>query len=142
MLIRVDGKWTTDLLTSLEQFSIGGPNSVRAFPISEFQVDTGLFASAEWTVNAPGFSSARFADGLTWGQVLHVSFFVDWAFGKINDPAGNQTSTTNVAGFGSALSFNLPGSFQARFELARPFRQRVPSDGDETRYWFDLTYQF
>lgn len=142
LLLRLDGQWSNDLLTSLEQFSIGGPNSVRAYPISEFQADTGLFASAEWTVNAPGFTGARFSDALTWGQVLRVSFFADWAFGQINDPTPSQTEITNVAGFGTALSLNLPGRFQGRLEWARPFGADTPSDGDSSRYWFDLTYQF
>ncbi len=142
LLIRLEGQWSNDLLTSLEQFSIGGPNSVRGYPISEFQADTGLFASAEWTLNAPGFSSARFSDAYTWGQVLRVSFFADWAFGKINDPTPIQTESVNLSGFGTALSLNLPGTLQGRFEWARPFGGDTPSDGDDSRYWFDLTYQF
>ncbi len=142
LLIRLEGQWSNDLLTSLEQFSIGGPNSVRGYPISEFQADTGLFASAEWTLNAPGFSSARFSDAYTWGQVLRVSFFADWAFGKINDPTPIQTGSVNLSGFGAAISVNLPGTLQGRFEWARPIGGDTPSDGDNARYWFDLTYQF
>lgn len=142
LLMRLEGQWSNKLLTSLEQFDIGGPNSVRAFPVSEFQVDTGLFASAEWTVNAPFFSSTQFTDELTWGQVLRVSFFADWAYGKVNDPTGGQDETIHASGFGTALSFSLPGKFNARVEWAHPFGGGKPSDGDVSQYWIDLTYQF
>ena len=142
LLVRVEGQWSQKLLTSLEQFSIGGPNSVRAFPVSEFQVDTGVFASAEWTINAPFFADTQFTDTYTWGQVLRVSFFADWAYGKRNDPAASEQEIIHASGFGSALSFNLPGKFNARLEWAHPFGGDRSGEGDVSQYWFDLTYQF
>jgi hemolysin activation/secretion protein len=142
LLIRLDGQFTNDLLTSLEQYSIGGPNSVRAFPISEFQVDKAGFASAEWTINAPFFSDAQFTDDLTWGQVLRVSFFADYAWGQVNDPTGSQRKTIHAKGFGTALAFALPGKFSARLEVAHPFGRERASDGNASQGWFDLTYQW
>jgi hemolysin activation/secretion protein len=142
LLMRVEGQWTNKLLTSLEQYSIGGPNSVRAFPVSEFQVDTGLFASAEWTVNAPFFADKQFSEAYTWGQVLRMSFFADWAYGEVNDAAASEQATIHASGFGTALSFSLPGKFTARLEFAHPFGGDKPSDGDVSQYWLDLTYQF
>ncbi len=79
LLVRTEGQWSPSLLTSLEQFTIGGPASVRAYPVSEALFDSGLFGSLELTVNAPGFSHVPAFGGLTWGQVLRVTFFSDFA---------------------------------------------------------------
>ena len=142
LLVRMDGQFSNDLLTSLEQYSIGGPNSVRAFPISEFQVDKAAFASAEWTINAPFFSDVQFTDDLTWGQVLRVSFFADYAWGQVNDPTGSQREIIHAKGFGTALAFALPGKFSARLEVAHPFGRERASDGNASQGWFDFTYQW
>jgi hemolysin activation/secretion protein len=142
LLVRLDGQFSNSLLASLEQYSIGGPNSVRAFPVSEFQVDTAAFASAEWTINAPGFSDAKFTDDLTWGQVLRVSFFADYAWGQVNSPQGGQKAIIHAKGFGAALAFALPGKFSARAEVAHPFGRERASDGNASQTWFDLTYQW
>ena len=70
---------------TLEQFDVGGPASVRAYPVSELLADSAMFASLEYTLDAPGFSDqpAGFR-GLTWGEVLRVSFFADYAHGRVN----------------------------------------------------------
>ena len=142
--MRLEGQYSNSLLTSLEQFSIGGPNSVRAFNISERLTDSAFFASFEWTVNAPGFADAEAFSGLTWGQVLRVSFFSDFAWGFKNDPTiGIEESTVELSGFGGALAFNLPGQFSARLQLAHPFGKKTRGGEDKSsKWWFDFSYLF
>ena len=143
LLLRTEGQWSPGLLTSLEQFNIGGPASVRAYPVSEALFDTGVFGSLELTVNAPGFAQAPAFGGMTWGQVLRVSFFSDFAWGELNDPAGSDLAQASFSGYGAGLGFGIPGQLQARLQYARPFPGARPaSDGDEERWWFELTYQF
>ena len=36
---------------------------------------------------APGLSDAVFTEGKSWADVLRVSFFMDWAWGSVNDPS-------------------------------------------------------
>jgi len=145
VLARVDGQWSNDLLTSTQQYSIGGPNNVRAYNVSEFLVDRALFASMEWSIDAPGFSDAQFNDSLTWGQVLKVSFFADWAWGQLNDSDLGDLDNLTVGAIGTGLSFNLPGTALGRLQYARPVGGRVPGDpGDREshQWWLDVTYQF
>jgi hemolysin activation/secretion protein len=131
------------LLTSLEEFSIGGPASVRAYPVAEALFDSGVFASLELTFNAPGFSHVPAFGGLTWGQVLKLSFFSDFAYGQLNDPVTSDRASASFYGYGTGLAFGIPGELQGRVQYARPFAGSVtPSDGDDARWWFELTYQF
>ncbi len=143
VLLRTEGQWSSNLLTSLEQFSIGGPASVRAYPVAEALFDRGVFGSLELTVNAPGFSRVPAFGGLTWGQVLRVSFFSDFAYGELNDPVVSDRASAGFYGYGAGLAFGIPGELQGRVQYARPFSGADPaSDGDDDRWWFELTYQF
>jgi hemolysin activation/secretion protein len=143
LLLRTEGQWSSDLLTSLEQFNIGGPASVRAYPVAEALFDRGVFGSLELTVNAPGFSHVPAFGGLTWGQVLRVSFFSDFAYGQLNDPVVSDRASAGFYGYGAGLAFGIPGELQGRVQYARPFSGADrASDGDDDRWWFELTYQF
>ncbi len=152
MLIRTEAQWTNDLLTTTEQYSIGGANNVRAYPVSEFLVDSAAFASIEWIIRAPGFADVEAFDNLTWGDVLRVSFFSDWATGWVRDPLNTESRIT-VAGYGASVEVTLPGEFAARIQASRPYGGKRfpdpsdlsnvnPSDSELTHYWFDLTYSF
>ncbi|MDX1435030.1 MAG: ShlB/FhaC/HecB family hemolysin secretion/activation protein, partial [Gammaproteobacteria bacterium] len=142
LLVRTDGQWTKSLLTSLEQFSIGGPTSVRAYPVAEALTDIGVFGSLELTINAPGFAQVPAFQGFTWGQLLRVSFFTDFAWGALNDPDPSEEDSASFAGYGAGISFGIPGRLQGRLQYATPFGSQRPSDGDTSHWWFDLTYQF
>ena len=143
LLVRTEGQWSPSLLTSLEQFNIGGPASVRAYPVSEALFDSGVFGSLELTVNAPGFSQVPAFGGLTWGQVLRVSFFSDFAYGRLNDALVSDRATASFYGYGAGLGFGVPGQVHGRLQYARPFAgAATASDGDDDRFWFELTYQF
>lgn len=143
LLLRTEGQWSPDLLTSLEQFSIGGPASVRAYPVAEALFDSGVFGSLELTFNAPGFSHVPAFGGLTWGQVLRLSFFSDFAYGQLNDPVSSDRASAGFSGYGAGLAFGIPGQLQGRVQYARQFAgATTASDGDDDRWWFELTYQF
>ena len=104
-----------------------------------------MFASLEWNFDAPFFAHAPFDESLTWGQVLKVSFFVDYGWGRLNDPTPSDIAQVSVAGVGAGVSFNLPGSVLSRLQYARHIGGRVPGDpGDreEGNWWLDFNYQF
>ena len=143
LLVRTEGQWSPSLLTSLEQFSIGGPASVRAYPVSEALFDSGVFGSLELTLNAPGFSQVPAFGGLTWGQVLRISFFSDFAYGQLNDALISDRASASFYGYGAGVGLGIPGEVQGRVQYARPFSGAdAASDGDDDRFWFELTYQF
>jgi hemolysin activation/secretion protein len=139
LLFRFQGQYSDDLLTSLEQFSIGGPNSVRAYPVSEYIRDRAIFSSLEWIINAPGFANAQAFADRTWGEMLHVSFFVDYAKGRLNDV---DSSTVELSGAGVGLEFSLENTFFIRVDAASPLGDEDASNGDDPQYWLSAGYQF
>ena len=139
LILRVDGQFTNDPLVSLEQLSMGGPDSVRAYPVAEALAEKGGIASLELTSGPPGFAGRHAFGNNTWGQILQLSLFVDYANGRLNAPlASAQGAIVHLAGAGGAIQFSLPGRLFARLDAATPLTDRDPSNHRRVEYYFRL----
>ncbi len=136
LLIRAEGQVSDDLLTSLEQFVIGGPNSVRAYPIAEYLGDEGAFASLEWIVEVRDTGNSSFS----------ISAFADYAYAKLNDPLANEVEDTDLSGWGIGIAFSNTSEsgnrFGFRVDVATPIGDIEPSDGDDPRIYGQISYSF
>ena len=140
LLLRLDGQRSDDLLASLEQYAIGGPANVRAYPISEALVDTGGSASLEWIVDAPGFADRPLGE-TTWGEVFQLSFYADYAGGEVNDPFPLQDRNVTFRGYGVGMQFRVAGRLSVRVDVATPDGAE-PSNGRDPQTYvsFDMTF--
>jgi len=150
LLFRMGGQYSPDILTSLEQFVIGGPDSVRAVPTSQFLTDKGVFGSLEYSVRAPGFADKPAFGGYSWGQVLRFKIFTDAAVGILNDPVNPSTKRIAVEGNGVGVEFTWPGKFTANLQWAHLNGGARPGASiydptaipDATQIWVDVTFSF
>ncbi|MCP4042664.1 MAG: ShlB/FhaC/HecB family hemolysin secretion/activation protein [Gammaproteobacteria bacterium] len=148
LLLRFNAQISRDPLLSSEQFAIGGPDSVRAFPVSEYMVDKGLFASIDWTINAPGFADQPAYGERTWGEILKLSLFADYGSGWLNRPTDDDKEAhldrMSVLGAGAGMELLLPGDITARMQYSRPLGPEQPQVDDDhvEQFWFDLKYSF
>ncbi len=110
LLVRGDVQLSTTSLVSLEQFSLGGLQSVRGYRQDLLLSDNGAFASAE--VRLP---ILRVPD---WGAVLQIAPFVDigtsWNAGR----AAPDPST--LASLGLGLVWQQSDRFTARIDYGIP----------------------
>jgi hemolysin activation/secretion protein len=143
LVLRVDGQYSKDPLVSLEQFSMGGPDSVRAYSVAEVLAETGGIATLELSTGLPVVSNRHAFGNSTWGQVLQFSTFADYADGRLNAPiSSTQNAVTHLAGAGGSIQFNMPGRLFARLDLATPLTSRKPSDGRWLQYYFRVGTTF
>jgi hemolysin activation/secretion protein len=143
LVLRVDGQYTHDPLVSLEQFSLGGPDSVRAYSVSETLAEKGGVASLEFVVGAPGFASRPAPGSRTWGDILQFSLFVDYANGELNAPlVASQNSSVALSGAGGAIQFSLPGRVFARVDVSTHLTDRTPTNGHSPQCYFRLGTSF
>jgi len=142
LLLTSQFQYTDDPLNSLEQISLGGADSVRAYPVSEYLKDVGYNVSLEWILNAPGFSNKIAFAGRRWGEVFNVSVFFDAGGGwQAGDQAGHEE--VHLQGAGLALKLSLPGKFKARVQFAKVVGSTEPlNDESDSRFHFDLAYFF
>ncbi|MGH8401322.1 MAG: ShlB/FhaC/HecB family hemolysin secretion/activation protein [Gammaproteobacteria bacterium] len=150
LLFRLNGQYSPDLLSSLEQYVIGGSDNVRALPTSQFLMDTAAFGSLEYSVRAPGFAGKSAFGGYTWGQVLRLRLFTDAGIGLLNKPVNSSTKRVTAAGSGVGVEFTIPGTMTANLQWARlngGVRGGTgPSDPtavkDASQLWLDVTFSF
>jgi hemolysin activation/secretion protein len=143
LVLRINGQYTPDPLVSLEQFSMGGPDSVRAYPVSQALAEKGGVATLEYVIGAPGFAGRQGPGNRAWGDILQFSLFADYANGELNAPlTTNQNHDIALSGAGGALQFSLPGRLFARVDVATPFNNRTPVGGHHPQCYFRLGTSF
>jgi hemolysin activation/secretion protein len=139
LLLVTRGQYSDDLLSALERFSLGGPDSVRAYPVSEILVDRGMLASVEYRIAAPGFAQAASPfRGVPWGKILQFMVFFDYASGKLaeNDPGDD------IHGAGGGLLLTAPYNITLKVTGATPTGSIDPSDGDDFRGYAEFSVAF
>lgn len=94
------GQLSSDLLSTTEQYSLGGVNSVRAYPVAESLMDKVYVGSVEWFIKTAPETSIF---GL---QDLKFSLFYDLAKGSLNDPLTNDVASVSYSGFGGSVEIN------------------------------------
>ena len=133
LLFRLAAQYTENPLLGLEQFTLGGPNNVRAYADSEATVDRGFFISAEHIWNAPGFAEKPSPFGSRkWGEVLTVSAFADYGEGEKLDPLATEESILSFKGWGVGTQLAIPGAFTTKLTAAWPM-MGSPIPGNKRR---------
>lgn len=126
--LRIDGQWSNDLLVSLEQFPLGGPNSVRAYPLSAFLMDKGYFASAELSY--------------AFNNKFQASAFVDHGAGLLNQPLISDIGSVDLSGAGLSLRISMSERFSILASAARKIgnvARGFESSKNDTRYFVALS---
>lgn len=119
LYFKFNGQWTPDALVPMEQFVIGGPDSVRAYPIADGLTDRGYYTSVEYHVDAPGFGNVTSPFyGRPWRELLEVETFFDFArgFAAGRDLSGG-TPPVSFSGWGAGFIFRLPQFHHLEFHL-------------------------
>lgn len=148
VLFNSEIQWSPDRLAPLEQYSVGGPDNVRAYGVAEKLYDKALFYSIEYIANAPFISQKEAFGGRTWGELVQLSVFYDFAVGKNNDPlASEKTAYENFQGAGVGIRFNIQGLVSARVTSSWAINERVstpqdPVNASHPQIWGDITFTF
>ena len=152
LLFRSELQWSDDLLVPLEQYSVGGPENVRGYPVAQVLWDKSLFYSFELLFNAPFIADKAAFGNRTWGELLQLGLFYDYAIGKVNEPTNaDKKAYEDLKSYGVGLRFNLPGSIESRLfwawayggdEIGDIEEKGDKSDDKRPQIWGDFTYSF
>jgi hemolysin activation/secretion protein len=147
LLARAEYQWSNDLLVPLEQYSVGGPDNVRAYPPAQQLLDRAGFYSFELIKNMPFIGDKVAFGNRTWGELIQLSVFYDFAVGRLNKPLSSDKQEglggyVNFRGAGVQMRFTLPGLIESRIMFASDYSDSVPDNGRPNQLWGDLTYRF
>lgn len=116
-------------LPDTEKFSLGGPDSVRAFPIAQLRGDEGLLSVSELrrrfqVAGVPGYAGV----------------FFDYGAMRLRQPMlPAQRDSLSGAGLTAAV---MNQRFRVKVDYAHAFGSDVPADGRRSRVWASLTLFF
>jgi len=146
LLLRTELQYSGDLLVPLEQYSVGGPNNVRAFPVSHALLDSAALLSAEYVVDAP-FLQGQSIGSRKWSELFSVTVFVDSVVGELNEPRTSEPDgTVTLSGAGASLRASWPDTLEGELQVAWPLQEEDQlGDGDDLespQLWAKLSYRF
>jgi hemolysin activation/secretion protein len=118
LLLRVDAQLADRPLLSVEQFGVGGVDSVRGYRQDALLTDSGLFGSAEVRIPIVRFPK--------WNSTLSIAPFLDFGHGWNRSRENPEVSTLFSGGLG--LRWRVGKQFTARFDWGVPFKALTSSD--------------
>ena len=130
LLARIAAQLTPDFLLPLEQFSLGGVDTVRGYRQNQLLTDNGILGSVE--VRIPLTSDP---------SVLQLTPFVDVGTGWNNQ--GPDPDPSTLVGIGLGLRWLISSGLSARLDYGIPLNS-VDNQGNslqENGFYFSLRYQ-
>lgn len=144
LYLSTTGQFSSGNLDSSEQFYLGGPYGVRAYPVSEGSGDFGLLCTVElrWRP-IPKVQLAGFYD---WGRIRqHADPWPDW------QSTPEEPNNYGLDGFGACVTLQPLDGLSLKGTIAmrngpNPLADAEGYDHDGTkrdpRYWIEATWQF
>jgi hemolysin activation/secretion protein len=132
------------ILTSAEQFQIGGITNNRGYPLAEKVGDQGYSSSLELSFPVyfipkrfyVPFCKERFYDS------LRMLIFYDWAHTNLRNPQTGEEKHVTLRSAGFGFKFNLPTKdLLVRLEFGWPLDQ-TPSDEKHLHTWIEVSKIF
>ncbi len=115
LVLKGTGQGTTAPLVVIEQMVLGGPDSVRGYPLGQRFVDQGFTLSAETRI--PFFPSLMPAAL----QQTQGTIFIDYGYGSLKNPTPGEQPSTSLTGTGVGLQTLLPRyNTNVRLDLGFP----------------------
>lgn len=136
LMVRTHVQYSGDLLTSMEQYSFGGADTVRGYPQGDRIADSVWALTTEYY----GLSSSPFLT-LPIDQVK-LAIFWDLARGVLNDARPNEVRKPTAMSVGAYTEFRLARHFPTRLELAVPIGGQRPSDERLFNIGFSISRHF
>ena len=133
LLVRSDLQLATTNLVPLEQFSVGGIQSVRGYRQDALLTDNGFFMSGE--VRFPVYQTASRQSSLSLAPFF--DFGVGW-----NDNSNNNPEDNKLIGLGLGLQWQTGDKFNARLDYGIPLLDVEDNDNtlQEDGIYFSVNY--
>lgn len=131
LILKGSGQLSSDSLVAIEQFSIGGQDSVRGFPSGEFMGDSGYSVTGE----------IRFSP-LKNKELLQLAAFIDHGYISVENPVAGQKKDESLTGAGVGVRLNLPYNFNIRADVGFPLDPSKNSEGKNAVLYLQAVKRF
>ena len=122
-----NGQYTGDALVSGEQYGIGGPDTVRGYPLRELAKDKGYAAQLE-------FYTPDVARGVGLSDSYRVRFLAFYDYGWVENNDTQPTDKANLASAGVGLRVGYGKTLSLRLDVAQLLRETATLDNGSKRF--------
>ncbi|ATG90297.1 ShlB/FhaC/HecB family hemolysin secretion/activation protein [Methylomonas koyamae] len=136
LLARAGGQASMAKLISNEQFSAGGPLSVRGYHQTQLLGDHGVNLSLEL------YSPHLLPNDIDTAQNLRLLGFIDWAHLWTDAPIAPTPANETLAAAGIGLRLQLLKRLSGELDWAYPFHSHGSVDIGQQRLDFRMAYEF
>lgn len=141
---RLKGQFAGRKLASQDEFGLGGIDSVRGYPASDFLADCAVFTSTEILIPAyfiPDNWKLPYAEATLKDQTTFVTF-ADYGWGGRRGALQSEKGEANLLGLGAGVRFSLFNQAFIRMEWGFPMGANNPStEGGRGRFHFSVDFQ-
>jgi len=120
------GQLSSGNLLPMEQYGIGGYNTVRGYEERQLNYEQALLASAEFRTPAIGIIK-RYKTKINDG--LQLLAFCDWGWGSHHTQIQGSPNTDSLAGAGAGARYSVQDWLTARLDLGYQIRTKVSFTG-------------
>jgi hemolysin activation/secretion protein len=139
------GSYSDEALPSYEQFSIGGPDKVKAFSSSVFVGDSGVYGHLEWTTDLFDLIyQGRYAAS----HQLDAGLFIEKSGGRLNGYESTVPVNAEVSGYGAILRYNWRRNLVIDTSISFVDKQfseddyQFSDEGDSGKWMVNVRYTF
>ena len=140
---RARAQFSGDILPSVEQFSIGGANTVRGFSQSKHTGDYGVVLNSELLSPIPFSEEVRIPFTRKYvDEVIRIAGFVDYGMAYLNNPQVGEYTDYEIAGVGVGLRFDFGQDFNAKLDVGFPVAGKDAESGGGPETYFQVFKKF
>lgn len=143
LLFKYNGQFSNYSLVAAEQYQIGGPTSVRGYPVGERSGDEGMYLSGELSFPyyfIPRKATIPFTKEKLYDDLRLVVFY-DWATTHTKNPSVGENKHYTLRGWGFGTRFNILERLSLKVEWGYPIG-KTPSDTRHVHPWVEFSWKF
>ncbi len=141
-VVKLNSQFSEKFLSSVEQFSLGGPAGVRAFGVSDISVDSGATVGFELFFDLPVDPMKKLGWPL---EPLKPFVYYDYGYGVARQIGGSGNRDAIIDAYGWGVRINWPGKGVANLVYSKPlgskYDENFLEETGKSRFYLDITYQ-
>jgi len=148
LIFRSSLQLTGSALSSISQYSLGGPTTARGYPVNQFSADNAAYLGVDWVFNWPSLLDFDVSPSHTMKDFAQPFFFADTAYGiktSLRSDEEDSEATLIDAGIGFRIFYEnqFQGNLQFAFPISNKFTDvELDEPEDSVRIVFDFQYSF
>jgi len=142
--LKVKGQFASRKLVPQEQYGLGGIDTVRGYPASDYLADNAVNTMTELLIPAyfiPEDWKLPYAPNTLKEDTTLVAFF-DYGWGKRRGALTSEKATANLLSIGAGVRFSLFNQALLRMEWGFPIGANNPqTEGGHSKFHFSVDFQ-